>query len=111
MVLTAMEGAFHHEDVAVPHLAQPCPGHPGTDAGVVDERDARVPHGDPLVGRLHQLSAGRVAAERAMAGQELVRVPDIQYIHGAARVLLEAGQIERADHADARGLGKCRGAL
>ena len=57
-----LQPAFHHEHVAMAHLAQPCAGHAGAHAGIVHQHDAGVAHADPLVGRLHQLPARRADA-------------------------------------------------
>ena len=78
-----VQAALHHEHVAMAHLTQPGARHTRTYAAIVQQRDARVAHADPLIGRLHQLPAGRADAARAMTGAVLRRIAHIQHIERA----------------------------
>ena len=100
------------------HLAQPRPGHAGADAGVVHQHDARVAHADPLVGGLHQLSAWRADAAGTVGGAVFGGIAHVEHIERAVGIVLEAGEVDGADHADAgflrerlRALQRCRRGL
>ena len=96
-----LQPALHHEHVAMAHLAQPGAGHAGAHAGVVHQHDARVADADPLVRRLHELSARRADAAGPMARAVLGGIAHIQHVERAVGIVLEAGEIDGADHAHA----------
>ena len=96
-----VQAALHHEHVAMAHLTQPGASHPCTYAAVVDQCNARVADADPLIGRLHELPAGRADAARVVTRAVLGRIADVQHIERAVRIILKAGEVDGADHADA----------
>ena len=67
------------------HLAQPRRGHHRAHLGVVDQHDARAERADILVGRLHQLAAGRGERAGDMAGRVFGGIAHVEQIERARR--------------------------
>ena len=106
-----LQAAFDDEDVSMAHLSQPGGGHPGPYAGIVHQHDTSIAHTDPGIGCLYQLAARRILAAGAMPGPEFHRIAHIQDVQGAIGIVFVAGQVERADDADAGLFGKAFRAL
>ena len=64
-------GRDQHEHLAPAHLPEPRRRHHGAHLVVVDQHDARAERAGILVGRLHQLPAGRRDRARDMAGRDI----------------------------------------
>ena len=95
-------GLRQHEHVLPAHLAQPRRGHDRAHLGVIDQHDARAERADIVIGRLHQLSAGRGKRAGDVPGRIFGRIAHVEKIERAlASCARQCASVSAIDARDA----------